>query len=464
MTKGRFTSSEAIYEFLSNYINVEKGQATVFKLDRMSALAAALGDPQKGRLTIHVAGSKGKGSVSTMCAAILAQSGLKVGVYTSPHILRWKERIALADGEMPEEILIDAAREVLPLVEGKRPEDFPGGELPTFFELTTLIAFCAFRLAVCSAQVIEVGLGGRLDSTNIVDPDVCVITTIELEHTQFLGDTIAKIAGEKAGIIKPGKTLCLSRQSEEAMAVFDQKSKALNSPVLKIGVHGDVEGTEIGLGGTHCRFFVPSGISSPLSEMLPAGGLAIRSPMPGVIQAQNMALAALACAAALPRLQATAVQRGLEQARLPARFEIIPTFPTLVLDGAHTPESIQLCLTTAEKLFHGSKVLLFACAHDKRHREMATILAPCFDEIIVTRPGSFKASDPESVHTSFVVAGFPALLEKETENAIAMGIELARRRKAVLIVAGSFYLCAEVKQWLAKNSLEQGQEALNKSY
>lgn len=456
MAKGRFTSSEAIYEFLSDYINVEKGQATVFKLDRMRALATALGEPQKGRLTIHVAGSKGKGSVSTMCAAILAQSGLNAGVYTSPHILRWKERIALADGEMPEETLIAAAGEVLPLVEGRKPQDFPGGELPTFFELTTLIAFCAFRIEGCNAQVIEVGLGGRLDSTNIVDPDVSVITTIELEHTQFLGDTISKIAYEKAGIIKPGKTLCLSRQSGEAMVVFDQKAGELNCPVFKIGVHGDADEIGIDLEGTKCRLFVPSGIGSPLTGILPSGGLEIRSPMPGAIQAQNMALAALACAAALPRLQAPAVQRGLGRARLPARFEILHTLPRIVLDGAHTPESIHLCLETVEMLFRGPKVLLFACAHDKRHQEMAAILAPCFDEIIVTRPGSFKVSDPEAVHESFVAAGFSALLEKETEKAVELAIISARGLKAALIVAGSFYLCAEVKQWLARNSLEQG--------
>ena len=171
----------------------------------MQFLAAELGDPQSGRLTIHVGGSKGKGSVSTMCANILSASGLKTGLYTSPHILRWKERISFADHEMPEETLISAMEEVLPLIEGKSPGSFPGGEMPTYFELTTLLAFCAFRASGCSAQVVEVGLGGRLDSTNIVVPDVSVITPIELEHTQFLGDTIGKIAFEKAGINKARK-------------------------------------------------------------------------------------------------------------------------------------------------------------------------------------------------------------------------------------------------------------------
>ena len=220
MATPHFSTSDEVFEYLLGYVNVEKGQATVFKLDRMQYLAERLGNPHKGRLTIHVAGSKGKGSVSTMSANILSAAGLKVGLYTSPHLLRWKERISFPDKEISEEVLISAMEEILPLVEGKKAADFPGDEMPTYFELTTLVAFCAFRALGCDAQVIETGLGGRLDSTNIVDPDVSVITPIELEHTQFLGDTIAKIAFEKAGIMKPlqaGLRLAPKRRSHASL-------------------------------------------------------------------------------------------------------------------------------------------------------------------------------------------------------------------------------------------------------
>jgi len=192
-----FSSIDGVYDFVLGFVNVEKGQATEFKLDRMHWMAAQLGNPHLGRLTVHVAGSKGKGSVATLIAKTLESSGLRTGLYTSPHILSWKERITESGIEMADELLLKAAEEVYSLVEGRTQEDFPGNELPTFFELTTLIGFCAFRLAGFEAQVIEVGLGGRLDSTNIVSPNVCVITPIELEHTQFLGSTIPLIAAEK---------------------------------------------------------------------------------------------------------------------------------------------------------------------------------------------------------------------------------------------------------------------------
>ncbi len=454
MSSGKFASSEDIYDFLSGYINVEKGQATVFKLDRMRALASALGNPERGRLCIHVAGSKGKGSISTMCANILSEMGLRVGIYTSPHILRWKERIALADREMPEETLIEAAEEVVALVEGLGPDSFPGGELPTFFELSTLIAFLAFKKSACDAQVIEVGLGGRLDSTNIVEPDVSVISTIELEHTQFLGNSLAAIAFEKAGIMKAGKPVCISRQNPEAMAVFEKRAQELGCPVFKMDVHVRAQDTRVDARGTQCRIECPADSNSALKGILPSGGLHVESGIIGEIQGQNMALAALACAATLPHLEAQALVKGLKKTKIPARFEVVATKPPIVLDGAHTPESIHLCLDTVKILFPGPRVLLFACAHDKRHQEMAAILAPYFDMIIVTKPGSFKASDPSAVHESFLRSGCQAELEVDPAAAISLAVSAAKERKAMLLVAGSFYLCAEVKIWLAAHHEE----------
>ena len=453
MDTGRFSDSDAIFDYLMRYVNVEKGQATVFKLDRMRALASALGNPQAGRLTIHVAGSKGKGSVSTMCARILEASGRKVGIYTSPHLIHWKERIAFASGPMDDRTLIAALEEILPLVEGKGPADFPGGEEPTFFELTTLLAFCAFRSTGCDAQVIEVGLGGRLDSTNIVDPDVSVITPIELEHTQFLGDTIAKIAGEKAGIIKAGRPVCVSAQKPEAFAVFEARACAEGGRLLAVGRDVLVRGVSVGPGGTSCILAPgPAGENSDpgLARILSPAGLAVSSPMPGAVQAQNMALAVLASSRALPDLAVEAVVRGLSWASLPARFEVIPGEPTVVLDGAHTPESVRLALATMEELFPGKRVLLFACAHDKRHDEMAELLASRFERIIITKPGTFKVSEPEKVFESFTRRTQAAILVADTGPALDLALAETRSRGASLLVTGSFYLCAEAKQKLGK--------------
>ncbi len=443
MNSGRFRDSEAIFEYLMKYVNVEKGQATVFKLDRMFGLAQALGNPQLGRLTIHVAGSKGKGSVSTMCARILADAGFRTGIYTSPHLLRWKERIAYADGEMSEDILIQSMEEIIPLVEGRQAQDFPGSELPTYFELSTLLAFCAFRRTGCNAQVIEVGLGGRLDSTNIVDPDVSVITPIELEHTQFLGNTLGKIAYEKAGIIKPGKPVCIAAQKEEALHVFTSVATERSSPLRIVGKDTLIDDVVVNESGTTCALHL-------LGTNLPGTGrtLPVRCPMPGDIQAQNMALAAEAVLAVLPDIEAIHIVSGLAKARLPARFEILDFHPRIVLDGAHTPESVRHTLTTMEAVFKGPKVLLFACAIDKHHSQMAAILSGHFRKSVVTAPGSFKQSSPEDVLASFVAAGSQAELEPSLSKALDLAMAMARSENAVLLVTGSFYLCAEVRKIL----------------
>ena len=449
MARQRFASSEDVFAYLMGFVNVEKGQKTEFKLDRMLFLAALVGNPHLGRLTIHVAGSKGKGSVSTMAANILGAAGLKTGLYTSPHILRWKERIALSDGEMPEATLIAAMEEILPFVEGKPAEFFPGAELPTYFELTTLVAFCAFRAQGCAAQVIEVGLGGRLDSTNIVDPDVSAITPIELEHTQFLGDTIGKIAFEKAGIIKHGKPVCLARQKDEALAVFRTRVAESQSSLRLVGADIDARDTIISPSGTSCRLVAGPDAEATLKALLESGGLEVQSPIIGAVQAQNMALATMAAACALPGLTRRDVVRGLAAAKLPARFELVRASPPVVLDGAHTPESVRLTVDTALTLFPGPKVLLFACAYDKRHAEMATLLAPHFDAIVVTKPGTFKASDPKAVYASFAALRPDARLEEDTAAALALAAGEAESRGAALLVTGSFYLCAEAETFFS---------------
>ncbi len=394
----------------------------------MQYLAEKLGNPHKGRLTIHVAGSKGKGSVSTMCANILSAAGRKVGLYTSPISCAGKNEFLSLIRKISEEALISAMEEILPLVEGKKPSDFPGDEMPTYFELTTLVAFCAFRALGCEAQVIETGLGGRLDSTNIVDPDVSVITPIELEHTQFLGDTIAKIAFEKAGIMKPRRPVCISRQKEEAQRVFEAKAAETGSRLFRLGLDIDAVDPLVSAGGTSCDLVGSSDSDCALAAILPSGRLRVACPMIGAIQAQNMALAAMAARLRPAGHQADEIVEDWRARRCPARFELASSEPAIVLDGAHTPESIRLTLDTMRTLFPGPKVLLFACAYDKHHAEMAKILAPHFDAIIVTKPGNFKVSDPESVFGSFVALRPDTTLDEDTRAAIVRSIAEAGRR------------------------------------
>ena len=469
MARLDFSTSDDVFDYLMRYVNVEKGQKTEFKLDRMQFLAEQLGNPHLGRLTIHIAGSKGKGSVSSMCASALEEAGFRTGLYTSPHFIRWKERISFPNKELEENTLISAAKEVLALVDGKPAEFFPGSELPTYFELTTLIGFCAFRRAGCTAQVIETGLGGRLDSTNIVIPDVAIITTIELEHTQFLGTTLAAIAGEKAGIIKEDKPCCIGFQKPEAesqvLQVFRMTAKQRNSPLFEARDLIRIDNIQVAEAGTSCRMFgmIPAKPQLPRSlppqlEKLLQDGLELSSPMVGEIQAQNMALSLTALAIAVPGISKAAVARGFSKARLPARFEIISSKPPIVFDGAHTPDSIQLTVKTLNQLFPAKPaVLIFACAIDKKHEEMAEILAGSepgkerFQEIIVTKPGDFKQSDPERIFQSFAKYSKNVMLIADTESAVIAGLKKSLQNDAVLLIAGSFYLCSEAAKILWRN-------------
>jgi dihydrofolate synthase/folylpolyglutamate synthase len=442
----RFLDSERLYAFLLGFVNVEKGQKTVFKLDRMRALCDLLGDPQSAYRTIHVAGSKGKGSVSAMLARILESAGRRVGLYTSPHIRSWKERISLAGAEMPEDLLLAAGDEVLPLVVGKSPSDFPGDELPTYFELTTLIAFCAFRRAGCDRAMIETGLGGRLDSTNVVDSAASVITTIELEHTEWLGDTIPLIAAEKAGIIKDGRPCYVSRQRPEALEVIGRIAAERRSPLREADLLTVAREASISPSGTRARIaFAPDSV---LGARFPEG-IEARTPMIGAIQAENMALALLAAGETEGTLSAEDAARGLAKAFLPARFQILSMDPPLVIDGAHTLDSVALALKSFDALFPGPAALLFACAEDKRHGPMAAALGLRFDRITLTRPGNFKKGDLPSLERSFSAAGAAYRAFDDHESAILSALAESRALGMPLLVTGSFYLCAEVLRLVA---------------
>lgn len=450
MNSSNFKTVDELYEWVLQFTNVEKGQATEFKLDRMRWLAQALGNPHLNRLTVHVAGSKGKGSVSTMIARALRCAGLSTGLYTSPHILSWKERISLAGDELPDDILLAAGEEVFRAAGNLTADACPGGELPTYFELTTLIAFCAFRAAGLQAQVVEVGLGGRLDSTNIVSPDVCVITPVELEHTQYLGTTIPQIAWEKAGIIKTGVPVCALQQKPEALEVIRDRAAALSCACHVAGHLGNsikAEDVTVSAEGTECTL-VPTPASPPrLARMIGIGGRRVRTPLVGSMYAENMAVSALALSL-LPvdiseEAMGNAMEEGFASARMLARFQILSKEPFIVLDGAHTPASILNTMNTFLALAKGPRILLFGCAHDKNHREMAGLLAHHFDEILVTRPGIFKQSEPASVWESFARLKPDTQLVEDTTEACEMALRMARERGGALLVTGSFYLCAE---------------------
>ncbi|MDR0290782.1 MAG: tetrahydrofolate synthase [Treponema sp.] len=439
-----FLSSSEIFTWLSGYINLESGaflsQPKTFRLDRMEILAGLAGHPERCAPSIHIAGSKGKGSVTGMIASILEAAGRRAARYMSPHIVDFRERLCLGNSFFDEKVYCAAADELRDIAECKIPAAHNSlfdpsseeGEALTFFELLTLFFFLCARAGGCDVMVVETGMGGRLDCTNIVEPLVSVITLIELEHTAVLGQTIPAIAGEKAGIIKPGKPLILARQSPEALNVFKNRAAEKNSPLIYFPETAAIESAKIHLGGTD--------FSLVFRGELP---LNLSIPIPGLIQAENAGLAAAAIKSASPNITDNTIRNGLARVKIPARFEKVSDSPPLIIDGAHTPESILPCAKTFCSLYGEGGILLFACAADKNASAMAEILLPRFSQIIITAPGNFKASNPEKVYQAFF--SNKALLIHDTRAAIRHTLEMGRKKNMPILAAGSFYLAAEVK-------------------
>jgi len=429
-----FTNADAVYAYLDRFLNFErKLEPTEYRLDRMQKLKELFGRPDEGYHIIHVAGSKGKGSTATMLASILQASGATVGLYTSPHLLSFTERIAIQGVPVDDKTLFAAAGEISGLMEHESPDDFPGGESPTYFELLTMLGFLCFRRAGCTDAVIEVGLGGRLDSTNVVQPLASVITPIELEHTELLGTTIPEIAWEKAGIIKQGVPVFTSAARPDALAVFRARATELGSALTVLDEVADIVDCAIDETGT-------SATVRWRDEERFGSALRLHTPMIGTVQARNAALAATV-ARSLGHGD-EAIVSGIAAASLRARFEIVRGNPVVILDGAHTADSIKACADDFARLFPGGGVLLFGCAKGKPPRPMAQSLRAAFSEVHVTKPGTFKESDPADIESAFLAEGFAVTRIDDTRAAIDAALRAASERGLPLLVTGSFYLCA----------------------
>jgi dihydrofolate synthase/folylpolyglutamate synthase len=305
----------------------------------------------------------------------------------------------------------------------------------------TLYFFLCARTARCDAMVVETGMGGRLDATNIVSPLAAVITLIELEHTEYLGHTLEAIAGEKAGIVKQGIPLILAAQEDEALEVFRRETREKNAPLLYFPEIAELRDIRISRGGT--QFKLRFAEDSPGADW---GELSLAVKIPGEIQAMNAGLAVLAAKQAYPRIGAKETAEGLRGFSLPARFEQIGTDPDLVIDGAHTPKSMEQCCKTFLSLYGGGGTLIFGCAERKNAAAMADILSSCFSRIIITTPGTFKKSNPVDLYRVFrekTGGATELLLIPDTAAAIDRALE---DKRGPVLGTGSFYLAAEIRK------------------
>jgi dihydrofolate synthase/folylpolyglutamate synthase len=434
-----FTAPDEVFRYIESFTNLEKSgslfSARTYRLDRMRLLLERFGQPQLAYRTIHIAGTKGKGSTATLLAHALHAAGVRTGLYTSPHVTSYLERMEVL-GEAPRiPEMLALAEQVRKTVEALPAQAIEAMGPPNTFELLTLLAFCVFREARCDYVVVETGIGGRLDATNLVDPELCLITPIELEHTDVLGDTLPAIAREKAGIFKPGKPVFSAAQPGEVKEELKAAAGRVGSPIVFLDDHLASFRAHCTSEGTQLRFSL-------------TGGKQIRYALAliGTVQAENAALVHLAAQHSLPWLL-PALNAGFAAARLPARLEILKTDPPVVLDGAHTPRSVRIVLDTFAELFGSGGVLLFAAAAGKKVAEMAEILAPAFHRIVVTTPGTFRESRAGEVYGAFHRLNPGTLLIPDTEKALTRARELAGTVRP-LLVTGSFYLAGLVREIL----------------
>jgi dihydrofolate synthase / folylpolyglutamate synthase len=436
---GELHSPEEVFSWVESFTNLERGNLPFdkrnYRLDRMRRFLGLFDDPDEGLRIIHVAGTKGKGSTSALLASVLHAAGHITGLYTSPHVASAFERIGIA-GEPPrQDLLVRLGGEVKRAIERLPEGGIPGHYDPTTFELYTLLAFLYFREAGCEEAVVETGIGGRLDATNVVMPVASVITPLDLEHTDILGDTLEKIAFEKAGIIKPGIPAFIGFQPPVAKKVFqdscsERGSQAtfLDQEVVQLATSLDAEGTTFTLrlkGG-------------PAEEY--------RLSMLGDFQAENAALAYLTLRRTRPEINGAHFREGFLRTSLPGRMELRGGEPPIVLDGAHTPLAVTRLLSSFRSVFPGDAVLLFGSVSGKNPREMARIMAPAFSRVIVSTPGTFKESNPEEVAAIFREINPATELEKDPVRALRRAREESEGKP--ILVTGSFYMVAEIRKLL----------------
>jgi dihydrofolate synthase / folylpolyglutamate synthase len=357
--------------------------AIVPTLDRIGALAALLGDPQRACPVIHITGTNGKTSTARMIETLLRARGLRTGLYTSPHLSSMRERICI-DGEPLSAAHFAAAYEdVAPyaaMVDGQQALRL------SFFEMLTAMAFAAFADAPVDVAVVEVGLGGTWDATNIADGAVAVITPIALDHTAYLGGTVGAIATEKAGIIKPGAVAVLARQSEDAAAALERRAAELAVPVLTEGMDFAVTGRDLAVGGQQLAI---SGLKGSYPDLL--------LPLFGAHQAQNAAcaLAAVEAFSGSGPLDEELVRQAFAAMTAPGRLEVVRRSPVVIVDSAHNPAGMAVSAEAVTEAFSfATMVAVLAVSADKDVPGMLEQLEPAVSSLVVTRNSASRSMDP----------------------------------------------------------------------
>jgi len=426
-------------EYLLRFADYERisRAGIVWDLRRVERLLARLGNPQQYARSVHVAGTKGKGSTSAMIASVLKSAGYKAGLYTSPHLLAYTERIRVDGKPIDESDWARLTEIIRPHVEEEnRIGDL--GQLTTF-EIFTAMAFLHFQRVKADWQVLEVGLGGRLDATNVIKPEVCVITSISYDHMDVLGDTLAKIAGEKAGIIKAGADVVSAPQFPEAMEIVERVCKEKGVRLIKVGEEVKWERGEFDAEGQSFRL---EGLKSSYDLWIP---------LLGEYQLENASNAVAAVELLVERgarIKTEAIAEGVRSVDWPGRLQVLGREPWVVVDGAHNAYSIKRLGEALEEYFRPEKVtLILGYGNDKDVAGMTAEAAGITGDIILVASKHPKAVKPEALRAEFQKHGITPRLVDSVQEAVKLALEGAGHNDLVC-AAGSIFVIAEVMEMM----------------
>lgn len=457
-------SRQTALDYLLGRINYERTvtvphQGKGFRLQRMQSLLALLGNPHYNWPAVHITGTKGKGSTSLMMASILMASGYKVGLYTSPHLEHLEERFVVDGKQISSEVLVELVREIRSAVDQLDAEAEARGDLeggPTFFEVTTAMAMLHFAREKVDIAVLEVGLGGRLDSTNVCRPIATAITSISFDHMRQLGNTLDAIAREKAGIIKPGVPMICGVLANEPREAIEAIASEQRAPLVQLGK--EFEAIDLGAspsGGQLLHYREPSGREGAweLND--------VELAMPGAHQVRNGAIAIAICHQLVQqgyRISPATIRQGLGSARAQARIERVNIRPAVILDVAHNVASIEALADVISQQFSAHwKILILASSRDKETSAMLGALLPLFDHVILTcyllNPRAVEP--PQLLEMARRVLSESKLPEPMLETAGSPASAYARAMalagdEDLVCITGSFFLAGEIRPLLKR--------------
>ena len=450
---------QATLEYLYSYVDYSlsrsfRNSPDKFDLGRMRDLMAALGNPEQKYPSIHIAGTKGKGSVAVFCSFALRADGYRVGLYTSPHLHDYAERIQINGQPISHTELVSLVEQLKPVIES----------IPqiTTFEITTALSLVYFANQKVDVAILEVGLGGRLDATNVVVPAVSVITSLSYDHTYVLGETLPEIAGEKAGIIKPGIPVVLSPQKEEARQVIESIAAERSSPLVQVGLdykfiplNHSLEGQSLLIGpAKNFPRIIEGGITNGGGDSEP---VKLFIPLLGRHQVENAATAYTVLKvfgeSAFP-VGGTAICEGFSQTSWPGRFDVLNKDPILVVDSAHNRDSISKLRLTIEDYFPEKEiVLVFGASEDKDIYGMISELLPLVREVIATQSYHPRAMEVEHIVEITNKLNKPVRSVPDVADALEVAINLTDNN-ALALATGSLFIAAGAREaWMARQNI-----------